>query len=104
MKKWSLLAALCFALSLGADCTLEQEKMDLEYEAIYVVSSPDSGDVLSAYSYCGDLLWQVPFTGQIKSFQYDWGQMYVYSFQVDPYSTTLSCIDAESGQIVWQTN
>ncbi len=107
MKKLPLLFLAffsCSALSavVTKDYDFEQERMLIAEDGIYLVSSFDSKDRLTAYSHYGEFLWESSFFAKITSWQVVGNRIFVFSKDRDGYSTYLTCVDRYTGRMLWQ--
>ena len=109
MKKIALyLTALCLPFAASAyfenkdDFALEQERMLLASDGIYIISTFEDSDHASAYTYYGDLIWDTPFHAKIISWQVSGNNIIVFSKHRSGTKTYLTCLDRYSGRTIWQ--
>lgn len=88
--------------SVYGDYEFQQERMVLSSDTIYVLSSFDSQDHITAYTYYGTRLWDASFQAKITSWQLAGDYIFVFSKGRSGYSTYLTCLDSYSGTLVWQ--
>ncbi len=88
--------------ALFDDYYFQQERMKLMPDAIYIVSSFDSEDHLTAYNYYGARLWDDLFFAKILSWEVVDEAVIVFSKDPNGHRTYLTCIDRRSGQMLWQ--
>lgn len=103
----TLFAVLLFSTaSLQAetfkDYSFEQEKMLLTTDTIYVVSSFETSDMITAYSYYGEKIWEVTFYAKIMSWQVTPDNLFVLSKHRSGYKTYLTCLNRYSGGMLWE--
>ncbi len=88
--------------NLHNDFAFEQERMLLAEDGIYIISSFDDTDKVTAYSYHGNLLWDTSFHAKITSWQVMGNSIIVFSKHRYNTKTYLTCLDRYSGAVVWQ--
>lgn len=79
-----------------------QEKMGIENEKIYLISSFDIHDYLTCYDFYGSRIWYVQFSEKIISWKKVNHMIFVFSKDRLGDGTTLTCLDAWTGSIMWQ--
>lgn len=84
------------------DYAFEQEKMLLTSDSIYIVSSFENSDVITAYSYFGERIWDVTFHAKIISWEVTADNIFVLSKHRTGYKTYLTCLNRYSGGMVWE--
>lgn len=84
------------------DYSFEQERMMLAEDGIYIISSFEDSDKVTAYSYFGDALWDTSFHAKITSWQLAGNSIIVFSKHRSGYKTYLTCLDRYTGKLVWQ--
>lgn len=84
------------------DYDFNQERMLLAEDSIYLISSFEDNDAISAYSYYGDLLWEKSFFAKIVSWQIAGRWIFVFSKHRSGTKTYLTCIDRFKGTLMWQ--
>ncbi|MBA3602921.1 MAG: hypothetical protein H0W50_04620 [Parachlamydiaceae bacterium] len=84
------------------DYNFQQERMLLSSNAVFVISSFDTQDHITAYTYYGVRLWNAPFHAKILSWQQAGDYIFVFSKDRKGNSTYLTCMDKCSGELVWQ--
>jgi len=102
--------ALALFLSLASfataktfdDFNFEQERMFCSEDLIYIISSFDDSDKITAYSYAGDRLWDRTFFAKITSWQVIDYRILVFSKHRQGYQTYLTNLDRFSGEMIWQ--
>jgi len=102
--------ALGLFLSLGSlanadglrDYDFQQERMLLAEDGIYLISSFDDCDKVTAYSYYGDPLWDTSFFAKITSWQVAGNSIIVFSKHRNGNKTYLTCLDRYTGKMLWQ--
>lgn len=101
-----LLLALCCCTTAQAkyydDYEFSQERMLLAEDGIYLISTFDDCDKISAYSYYGDLLWETEFFAKIVSWEVVGGRVIVFSKHRTGTKTYLTCLDRFDGRKLWQ--
>ena len=84
------------------DYDFQQDKMLLASDAIFMISSFESSDFVSAYSYYGDVLWNKKFHAKIVSWQIANDTVFVFSKARSGYKTYITCLDRRSGNVIWE--
>ncbi|MBY0530110.1 MAG: hypothetical protein K2P51_07995 [Rhabdochlamydiaceae bacterium] len=84
------------------DYDFEQEKMFCTEDGIYLVSTFENQDKVSAYSYLGHKMWEKAFFAKITSWQIVNNYLIVFSKDRNGYKTYLTCINRFSGDLLWQ--
>ncbi len=96
-------ATQAFAESpVSNDYEFQQERMMLHSDAVFVISSFDSKDNVSAYTYYGIRLWSKTFHAKILSWQIANGYMFIFSKDRKGTSTYLTCLDIYTGDLIWE--
>ncbi len=97
-------ASLCHAQKIYDldDYNFQQERMLLSSDAIFVISSFDTLDYITAYSYYGVRLWYVLFYAKILSWEIANDHIFVFSKDRAGHSTYLTCLDRYTGELIWQ--
>lgn len=109
MKYLFSLATALF-LSLGSFChaqnfrdyDFEQERMLLSENGIYILSSFENSDGISAYSYFGSRLWETTFHAKVTSWKLAGDYIFVFSKHRSGYKTYLTCLDRYTGAVLWE--
>jgi len=108
MKKiFCLLAAFLCVSSLSAttyfdDYDFSQDRMLLAEDGIYVISTFDDCDKITAYSYFGNFLWETEFFAKIVSWEVVGTRVIVFSKHRNGSKTYLTCLDRYDGKKMWQ--
>lgn len=106
MKKFFLVLFFSTASIVSAkqfsDYTFEKERMRLASDGIYVISSFEDSDRVTAYSYNGDFLWDTSFSAKIISWKIAGNSIFIFSKHRSGYKTYLTCLDRYSGQAIWK--
>lgn len=100
-----MLGIFCCSFATAADFRdydFEQERMLMAEDGIYLISSFEDSDHVTAYSYYGDLLWDTEFFAKITSWQVAGSRIIVFSKHRNGYKTYLTCLDRYSGKKIWQ--
>lgn len=84
------------------DYDFQQERMLTAEDGIYLISSFEDSDKVTAYSYYGDLLWETSFHAKITSWQVFGDRIIVFSKHRSGYKTYLTCLDRYTGKSLWQ--
>ena len=109
MKK--IIAVLFSFLMIGTTCCyaadfrdyeFQQERMKLSSDAIFIISSFDFEDHITAYSYYGVRLWDATFHAKILSWEVADDIIIVFSKDHNGHKTFLTCINQTNGQMIWQ--
>lgn len=105
----NMLLGLLFCCAVGTevsatpvDYDFQQERMLLSSNAVFVISTFDSEDHVTAYTYYGTRIWNAPFHAKILSWQLAGDFVFVFSKDRNGHKTYLTCIDRDSGALVWQ--
>jgi hypothetical protein len=110
IKKAVLSAALVLAaMSTGLcaqdtyrDYGFEQERMVIQDSEIYLVSSFDDQDHVTAYNFFGQRLWNRPFFSKIMSWEVHGELIMVFSKDRKGKKTYLTCLNRSNGYILWE--
>lgn len=110
MKK--MLVAILFSAPfiLGAENTkynhhdfgFNQERMIVDKEEVFLVSTFNSMDGLTVYNFKGERLWEVPFHSVIQSIDVQPNIVLVFSKDRKGVSTYLTCINRVDGKVLWE--
>ncbi len=84
------------------DYAFDQEKMLLAEDGIYILSSFDDQDGICAYLYNGVLAWAKRFHSKITSWRVAGDYIFVFSKHRTGYKTYLTCLDRDTGYILWE--
>jgi outer membrane protein assembly factor BamB len=85
-----------------ADYDFSQDRMIVTSTRIYVISSFETADHISAFSHEGKLVWNAPFYAKILSWQIQGDQIFVFSKDRSGYQTYVTCVDRYTGSMKWQ--
>ena len=107
MKKFCLmmLGIFCCSMANAADLRdydFQQERMLLAEDGIYLISSFEDSDQITAYSYFGELLWDTSFFAKITSWQVAGNSIFVFSKHRSGTKTYITCLNRHTGKILWQ--
>lgn len=107
MRSILIALALCFALPSFADSRkndydFNQERMLVDQGEIFVISSFDSSDLLTAFDYYGNMLWEVRFNTKVLSWDVQPNLIFVFSKNRSGNKTFVNCIDRTTGIILWE--
>lgn len=107
MKKLYVSILTLFFCSIASaasfkDFAFEQERMLIAEDGIYLISSFEENDKVTAYSHFGDPLWNTSFYAKITSWQVIGDAIIVFSKHRDGYKTFLTCLDRYTGNVLWQ--
>lgn len=95
------LSSFCFAERFK-DYDFEQERMILAEDGIYIISSFEQSDGLTAYSYNGARLWETTFYAKIISWRIAGDGIVVFSKDRAAPKTYLSCLNRYTGVVLWE--
>lgn len=84
------------------DYDFQQDRMLLTSDGIYIISSFEETDGISAYAYNGNLAWEQRFRAKIVSWQIAQNYIFVFSKHRSGYKTYLTCLDRFSGRVIWE--
>ncbi len=107
MKCLLIALALCFAAPTYADSRdrdydFNQERMIVDRDTIFIISSFDSTDGVSAYDFYGNRLWETRFKSKILSWDVEPNLVLIFSKDRAGRSTFLNCIDRRTGISLWE--
>lgn len=85
-----------------ADFDLKQDRMHVSSDTVYIVSSFDSSDHVTAYDYYGARLWDAKFHAKIISWQVRDNYIFIFSKARSGFKTYLSCVSRHTGHIIWE--
>ena len=95
------LGSFCYADNFR-DYDFEQERMLLSEDGIYILSSFDNSDGLTAYSYFGTRLWETTFHAKVTSWKVVGEYVFVFSKHRSGYKTYLTCLNRYTGAVLWE--
>lgn len=84
------------------DFEFSQERMLCAEDGIYIISSFDDNDHITAYSYLGEKLWDRSFFAKITSWQVINHFIIVFSKHRSGHKTYLTCLNRFGGEMLWQ--
>ncbi|MBN9228249.1 MULTISPECIES: hypothetical protein [Legionella] len=84
------------------DYEFQQERMKLTPDSVMVLSTFDSEDHVTAYTYAGVRLWNAPFHAKILSWQFAGDFVFVFSKDRKGTKTYITCLNRHTGSLVWQ--
>lgn len=84
------------------DYDFNQEKMTIQNDKIYLISTFENRDHLTCYDFHGRRLWNMPFNAKITSWRALDDIIFVFSKARNDESTYITCIDAWTGALLWQ--
>ena len=96
------LASIASARQVSDDYDFTQERMLCAEDGIYIISSFEENDNVTAYSYGGTFLWDRSFFAKITSWQVLGSRIVVFSKHRSGYQTYLTCLNRFTGDIIWQ--
>jgi hypothetical protein len=102
---FSILTLMTCNFSYGkdfSDYSFSQERMLTTNEAIFIVSSFEESDLVTAYSHYGDFLWETPFFAKILSWNVVDEKVFVFSKHRNGTKTYLTCLNRYTGKKIWQ--
>lgn len=104
-----LLGLLCFVNPITQasaasieDYDFQQERMKLTPDSVMVISTFDSQDHVTAYTYAGVRLWNVPFHAKILSWQIAGDYVFIFSKDRNGTKTYITCLNRHTGSPIWQ--
>jgi outer membrane protein assembly factor BamB len=98
----STASLVCADSGYNSDYSFDQDRMMLAEDGIYLISSFEDSDKVTAYSYYGELLWDTSFHAKITSWQIAGNNVIVFSKHRSGYKTYITCLDRYSGRLLWQ--
>jgi hypothetical protein len=99
---------LCAASILKAEDSSEAipdfttERMSVNSESIYVVSSFDVIDYFSTYNHEGEFVWETPFSSKIVSWKIKGDVLFIFSRHRNGLVYYLTRLEAGTGTIKWE--
>ncbi len=106
-KKFSIL--VCFLMisnALKADeskpKTPSFEKLLAAEDLVYVISSFEEINYLTAFSLLGEMTWEVIFASAIVSCDLEGEYLFVFSKARNGSAYYLTCIEANTGKLIWE--
>ncbi|PWY57673.1 hypothetical protein DGG96_00840 [Legionella qingyii] len=84
------------------DYDFQQERMKLTPDSVMVISTFDSQDHVTAYTYAGVRLWNVPFHAKILSWQIAGDYVFIFSKDRKGTKTYITCLNRHTGAPIWQ--
>lgn len=79
-----------------------QEKLIVKETLVHAIASFETVDYFSTFSREGVFLWEVPFSSKIQSIEDGGDQIFVLSQTRNEGAFFLSCMDKETGKIIWE--
>lgn|GEM_PF-3095249 len=71
---------------------------------VHIVSSFPEVNYLTTYAPSGEMVWEIPFSAQIASWDLKDNAVFVFSKTKDGSICFLTCIEASTGKILWEKN
>ncbi|KTD71214.1 hypothetical protein [Legionella tucsonensis] len=84
------------------DYDFQQERMKLTSDSVMVISTFDSEDHVTAYTYAGVRLWNAPFHAKILSWQIAGDFVFIFSKDRKGTKTYITCLNRHTGTPIWQ--
>jgi hypothetical protein len=84
------------------DYSFQQERMKLTPDSVMVISTFDSEEHVTAYTYAGIRLWNAPFHAKILSWQITGDYVFIFSKGRKGTKTYITCINRHTGSLIWQ--
>lgn len=84
------------------DYDFQQERMKLTPDSVMVISTFDSEDHVTAYTYAGVRLWNAPFHAKILSWEIAGNYIFIFSKDRKGTKTYITCLDRHTGSLIWQ--
>lgn len=78
------------------------ERLALDADRIYVISTFEGVNFFTAYTYSGDPAWEISFGSNIISCAYENEMLFVFSKARNGAAYYLTCIDAKMGKLIWE--
>lgn len=85
-----------------SDYDFQQERMKLTADSVMVISTFDTEDHVTAYTYSGVRLWNAPFHAKILSWEIAGNYLFIFSKDRRGIKTYLTCLDRHTGTLIWQ--
>ncbi len=98
----SLTADVQKQANYAGDYGFEQERMIIDNGEIFLVSSFDSKDYITVYNIYGTRLWEATFHAKILSWEVAGDFVIVFSKDRGGSKTYLTCIERNTGSMLWQ--
>lgn len=96
------MAAPVFADNRTSDYDFNQERMIVDQGMIFLISTFDREDGITAYDYYGNRLWETRFKSKILSWDVQPRLIFVFSKDRFGRSTFLNCLDRVTGIVLWE--
>lgn len=90
------------AAKLDSDYNFQQERMQLTPDSVIAISSFDTEDHVTAYTYGGTFLWNAPFHAKILSWHIAGDYVFIFSKDRKGQKTYITCISRHNGALIWQ--
>lgn len=84
------------------DYDFQQERMQLTPDSVMVISTFDTQDHITAYTYSGTRLWNAPFHAKILSWKFIGDYVFVFSKDRKGTKTYITCLNRNTGTPIWQ--
>ena len=78
------------------------ERLGLDGDRIYVISTFEGVNFFTAYTYSGDPIWEISFNSNIISCANEDEMLFVFSKARNGTAYYLTCIDAKMGKLIWE--
>lgn len=95
-----------FAINLKAEDSLNEgmnsDRLFINKNHVYVISSFDELDYFSVYSDSGKLVWEVPFNSKIVSWKMTDELLIIFSRHRAGLVYYVTCVDPISGKLNWE--
>ena len=85
-------------------CLRASNEMIVTGTLIHIVSAFPEVSYLTTYAPSGEVLWEVPFSSKIASWDLKDDAVFVFSKTREGSICFLTCIDAPTGKILWEKN
>lgn len=95
-------AALPPVSAVSVPSEFNQDKMHVQNEKIYIISSFEDRDFVTCYDFYGRRIWYVHFHESVVSWRVLDNMILVFGKDRRGEETTLVCLDAMTGATIWQ--
>jgi outer membrane protein assembly factor BamB len=78
------------------------EKLIVDYDHVYVISSFDQIQYLTVYNFFGEFIWEVTFNSKIISVEVENEILFTLSKGRNGQAYYLSCFNIKNGRLIWE--
>lgn len=94
----------CISVCFGAfsEDVFSENLLKVEQNCVRLVSSFDKVDYLTTTDRAGGIIWEIPFSSKIISWELSDDLIFVFSESRKSPTYYLSCLDALTGEVKWE--